>query len=87
MGTGSGQGHTDHPGGRRALRSSKGKGRGVLSSQRGQGELVLPLLPLSLPPQEEVVVVGPLSSPSRAGGGGRLGSRGPRRGRSRTPCP
>lgn len=89
MGTGSGLGRTDHPWGRRALRSSKGKDRGVLSSRWEQEELAPPLVPFSLPPPQEGVAAagGPLSSPSRAWAGGRSGSRGPSRGHSRTPCP
>lgn len=86
-GTGSGSGRTGHLGGRRVVRSSKGKGRGALSSQWEQ-EAALPLVPFS--PLQVVVVVAvvvwaPLAS--QAWVGGRSGSRGPRRGRSRTPCP
>lgn len=86
-GTGSGSGHTDHLGGHRVVRSSKGRGRGALSSQWEQ-DVAPPLVPFS-PLQVVVVVVvvvwGPLVS--QAWVGGRSGSRGPRRGRSRTPCP
>lgn len=84
-GTGSGSGHTDHLVGRRVVRSSKGKGRGALSSQWEQ-EVAPPLVPY-FPLQEEVVVVawGPLAS--QAWVGDQSGSRGPRRGRSHTPYP
>lgn len=83
-GTGSGSGHTDHLGGHRVVRSSKGKGRGALSSQWEQEEAP-PLVPFSPVPEVVVVVWGPpLSQPWV---GGRSGSQGPRRGRSRTPCP
>lgn len=86
-GTGSGWGRTGHLGGRRVVRSSRGTGRGALSSQWEQ-EVAPPLVPSSLLLVVVVVVVvvwGPLVS--QAWGGGRSGSRGPRRGRSRTPCP
>lgn len=56
MGTGSGPGRTGHPWGRRALGSSKGKGRGPLSSRWEQVEPAPPLAPLSFPPPQEGVV-------------------------------
>lgn len=89
VGSGSGTDRTDHPWGCRASGSSKGKGRGVLSSRWERGELAPPPAPLSslLPPQEGVAAGGPQPSPSWAWVGGQSGSRGPSRGHSRTPCP
>ena len=73
VGSGSGTGRTGRPWGRRALRSSKGKGSVVLSSRQEQGELSPPTAPLSFPPPQEWLAAaeGAGSSPSQAGVGGR----------------